>query len=426
MPRRSETGYEYFRVPLNAQQAELPVRNAKPSGGRRGMLLAEHGIRWRIRILLLLCSSVAALILGETVLGRIFPNEYYVWPPHLRRVFRPDPRYVPGVSGPSRFETNSLGLRGGEAAPFDTYRILAIGGSTTECEYLDQSKTWAYLLQETLNEAQHEQRVWVGNAGMNGKATRHHLVAMQYLPIEEMKINTVVLLVGVNDLQEYLDNPDFLSKPATEEQLLQETFKGGIRHPRPGERFYKRTATWRAWRRAKQNWFERVELRKLPDDNGEILETWREHRQHAGEIRSKLPDLAPGLEDYARNINRIIDLARQKSLRVIFATQPTMWRPDLSKKLTSLLWFGGIGDFQADSGKPYYSVEALAEGMHEYNDELLTVCRERNVECIDLSSMAKDTTVFYDDVHFNDSGARAVARVLASYILDLPPFAASR
>ena len=380
----------------------------------------------RARILLLLCSSVAGLLLGEAVLERVFPNEYYTWPPHLRRVFRTDPRYVPGVSGPSRFETNSLGLRADELAPNRSYRILAIGGSTTECEYNDQGKTWPYLLQETINQAQHAKRVWVGNAGMNGKATRHHLVAMQYLPMQKMKIDAVILLIGVNDFQEYLDNPDFLSKPAPKEQLLEETFKGGMRHPQPGERFYRRTGTWRAWRGAKQKWFERGEEKKLSDDNGKILETWREHRRHATEIRSNLPDLAPGLEDYARNINRIIDTAQQRSLRVIFVTQPTMWRPDLSKELTSLLWFGGIGDFQADSGKPYYSVEALAEGMHEYNDELLTVCRERNVECIDLSSMAKDTTVFYDDVHFNDSGARAVARVLASYILDLPPFAASR
>lgn len=155
----------------------------------------------RSRVVLLLCSSVAALLLGETILGQLFPNEYYVWPPHLGRVFRPDPRYVPGISGESRFEINSIGLRGDEIKPSHTYRILTIGGSTTECEYLDQSKTWPYLLQSTINERMHGQSVWVGNAGMNGRATRHHLAVMQYLPMKEMRIDTAVLLVGANDFQ---------------------------------------------------------------------------------------------------------------------------------------------------------------------------------------------------------------------------------
>lgn len=175
----------------------------------------------------------------------------------------------------------------------------------------------------------------------------------------------------------------------------------------------------------KEAWFQRVNQSKVPDDGGKILETWREHRRQAAEIRGELPDLAPGLEDYGRNINRIIDVAQQKSVRVIFMTQPTMWRPGLPKELASLLWFGGIGDFQAETGKPYYSAEALADGMRKYNELLLSICRQRNVECVDLSGMEKDTTVFYDDVHFNEGGARETASILATHVLNLPPFSDS-
>ena len=74
----------------------------------------------RIGTLLILGSSLTALLVGEAILGRVFPNEYYVWPPHLKRVFKPDPRYVPGISGKSRFEINSMGLRANSNPPTPT------------------------------------------------------------------------------------------------------------------------------------------------------------------------------------------------------------------------------------------------------------------------------------------------------------------
>jgi len=36
--------------------------------------------------------------------------------------------------------------------------------------------------------------------------------------------------------------------------------------------------------------------------------------------------------------------------------------------------------------------------------------------------MEKDTTVFYDDAHFNESGARKVAEALSKYLLKRDPF----
>ncbi len=104
-------------------------------------------------------------------------------------------------------------------------------------------------------------------------------------------------------------------------------------------------------------------------------------------------------------------------------TQPVMWKPGLSKPLNDLLWLGGIGNFQQEEGKEYYSVEALAIGMRMYNENLLKTCQMRQVECFDLASLLpKDITVFYDDAHFNESGAEKVAEAIAQYILQHKPF----
>jgi lysophospholipase L1-like esterase len=95
----------------------------------------------------------------------------------------------------------------------------------------------------------------------------------------------------------------------------------------------------------------------------------------------------------------------------------------LPPELEALLWLGGIGDFQKETGKPYYSAAALEQGMTAYNDTLLRVCRARQVECLDLAAkLEKDASVFFDDVHFNENGARRVAAELSRYLLERNPF----
>ncbi len=368
-------------------------------------------------LLLLLTSIITALLLCEIILRYTLPRHYYIWPPHIKTTFKPYENIMPGISGQALFKTNSLGLRGDELMPDHTYRILAIGGSTTECLYLDQEDAWPYLLQKKLNETMPGQNIWVGNAGMSGKTTRHHLAAMYFLPLEEMNIDAVILLVGVNDLTVMLSrnelyDSNFVPDHNSLENMVPETFIGG-NHPNPDDPIYKQTGIWLLLRKIK-----RIATREnVQDEAGYIYTTWREHRRNATEIIDTMPDLSSALKEYKRNIHKLIDIAQEKSVRLIVMTQPTMWRSGLPQDLEDLLWLGGIGEFQKESGKPYYSVEALENGMEAYNDSLLQVCRERHIECLDLASiLKKNTSVFYDDAHFNNSGARKVADVLSEYI----------
>lgn len=384
-----------------------------------------------LKFLLFSISTALALLVCEVVLQfvirSIHTKGYYLWPPNIKAVFKPSPDIMPGVSGNAELKTSSLGIRGDELTPQHTHRILAIGGSTTICGYLDQSETWTSLLQETLNRNAQKQCVWVGNGGMSGLNTNHHVMAVQYLPLRELKIDTVIILTGVNDLSRRLSNdksydPDYMSRPEAKSELLLQTFTGTydsyIEDP-----FYKRTATWQMLRRAKRL----MSRAHVEDECGKIYIAWREHRRQAAEIRDELPDLSSALKEYTRNLNKIIEIAQGKSIRLIFMTQPTMWKPSLPKELDALLWLGGVGDFQNDSGKPYYSAAALEKGMKAYNDTLLRVCWEKRIECIDLASMLEaDTTVFYDDVHFNESGARKVAEALSRYMIERSPFRESQ
>ncbi len=381
--------------------------------------------------LLLLCSAAAAVLVAEVSLRVIMPTHYYIWPPRLTQVFRPLQDVMPGISGESRFEINSEGIRGDELTSAHTYRILALGGSTTECLYLDQTEAWPHLVQDAINQRAPGHKVWVGNGGVSGRNTRHHLIAMRYLPFGDLKIDAIVLLVGGNDFlmrlsQGETDDAQFLTRPEAEDRLLHEALSGGSSLRRDGS-LLERTAVWQLVKQTRDQRMWRSDRAwqqaHVQDEAGKIYLTWREHRRNAGAIRDALPDLSVGIAEYESNIVKILDAAERRSIRVVLMTQPTMWRPDLPESLRRLLWLGGVGDFASETGMPYYSVEVLEKGMRLYNETLLKICREKAVECFDLASVLRmDTTVFYDDLHFNDIGALQVSRILAEYLLSRQPF----
>ena len=104
-------------------------------------------------------------------------------------------------------------------------------------------------------------------------------------------------------------------------------------------------------------------------------------------------------------------------------TQPTIWRDDLPRESLERLWVGGPPLNEPVEGGEYFTVDALARGMTQFNDAMLSVCRNRGIECIDLANeLQKDSSYFWDDVHYTDRGSRRVADIVAGHLLDAPPF----
>src|SRR6516164_4342452 len=112
-------------------------------------------------------SMIGALVLAELVLRVTLPeaNGWYVWPPDLDTRFELSASVFPGVASDPRLHVNSLGLRGSETPSGPVRRVIALGGSTTECLYLDQEKTWPALVERGWNERDATRRTWIGNAG---------------------------------------------------------------------------------------------------------------------------------------------------------------------------------------------------------------------------------------------------------------------
>lgn len=371
-------------------------------------------------VIAVLVGFFAATALSEGLLRWYLPTQdlYYVWPPRLNIVFRPDPDILPGVQGDARFVINSSGIRGDEFADDQDFRVLAIGGSTTECTYLDQAETWPSVLQNRLERVL-GRKVWVGNVGKSGMNTRDHILHTKYLLPQFPKIDAVLLLVGVNDFHlatsDTNNDPQSALRPEHEEKQRRRSF---ARIPAQGPWYHvSRTGLWRLISAGREATAVRALNPPVQTTTGEMYRTWRDHRRRAQTIVDDLPDLGPALDEYRRNLEATVGHVTQQGARLILITQPSMWWPDLGPSEQRLLWMGGIGQFQEGKAQGYYSVSALDRGMRQYNAVAMEVCRNHSLTCIDLPNLLpRDTSIFYDDVHFNESGSRTVADLVANHL----------
>ena len=375
-----------------------------------------------LAILMIVISLGLTLVAGEFVLRMLSPERYFVFPPGTERVNKPHPELMPGTSGEARFIINESGMRADPFPEDDRFKILAVGGSTTICSFLDQEETWTHLVQEKLSTA--GRKAWVGNVGRNGHNSRHHMLHVERLLDQHADLDLVIILVGVNDMSMRLKRDVNYRRlededPAYRDRLIYQTFSVFPLRDANNAFYFKNTEIYRLLRQVRRKIRYRKGNTQLEDAIGLAYQRRREFRADASTILNTLPDLSEALGEYQANLKRIIDLAQERDVQVVFLTQPYMWRKNLPDSLSRLLWLGGIGDFQIESGKPYYSVEALAEAMQTYNQTLLNVCRDRGVSCLDLEPLiAKDTTSFSDGVHFNEQGARTVADAVAGFLLE--------
>lgn len=385
-----------------------------------------------------LFAVVLSLVIAEVALRTVYPRSerYYVLEPLQTATLTPAPEHVSGVSRTAVYTTSSVGIRGPEFADTDEYRILAIGGSTTQNAYLDQSRTWTNVLATRLNERPDAPRTWSGDIGRSGHTARSHRLQFEFVPPGLPPIDAVVMLVGVNDLTialrqgfDYVAPPP-LSDPETRTAQMREAFLRvpGRLHDRTTmyqqERVaaFKRLAVYQLVRQARDR-FVQMRGGTSQDQFGATTTTWRNNRAAAGSLIDSLPDLGSQLDVYRAELEGITAIAAERGTRLVFMTQPTLWRDDLSPQETALLWLGGLGDFQSEPGHDYFTPGALDRAMDAYNRTMLEVCAASVAECFDLAAeLPADTTMFFDDVHFTERGSVRVAELLAQYLDARPPY----
>jgi lysophospholipase L1-like esterase len=376
----------------------------------------NRGLRGVVFRVAALVVSVGVALVGAELAIRIsgvLPDigAYYVWPPHARRILHPNPEIMPGIAGEARFYINNMGMRGDEYVPAaNQFRILTVGGSTTETTYLDQDETWAALIQQKLKKTVDGRDVWVGNVGKSGYSSVKYLLILQYLLPQLSDTDAVIVLAGVNDLSGAWKQRDLaLYDPEVDHgSKVRQTFWSD------SSLYCKTYTTFLAY-----SVMNRLTNAGLGiDETGSWVQDPRNQRRNASRFIDDMPaQFDRALERYEENIVSMGETVRKNSARIVFLTQPYAWRNDLPAEFNDLLWFGGNGRGE------YYSLEAMIQSLDAFNRRLLDTCRDHEFECVDLApELNGNLDCFYDDVHFNEAGAAKVADVVAAYMKARPPF----
>jgi lysophospholipase L1-like esterase len=143
---------------------------------------------------------------------------------------------------------------------------------------------------------------------------------------------------------------------------------------------------------------------------------WGAHSSRASgrkEERTFRPDRV--LPQYDRFIRRIADTCTAANLRCVFITQPTAYQPDVEPRLKNGFWMTPPNEsYTLDFG----SLTHLAK---LYNAYLVETARARHQVVCDVAADLRATAEnFRDDVHFTESGSRAVAKSLARCLAGHP------
>jgi lysophospholipase L1-like esterase len=345
----------------------------------------------------LLCfQALLAIALAEIALHIYNPLPFrvrgnrIVLPVHQRYLFHNDRA---SKLDPITIHTkNSLGFRGPDP-PHDFARrltVLTIGGSTTECLFLSDGKTWTDAIARRLQPSFPD--IWVNNAGLDGQSTYGHLILLRDF-VEALHPRVAVFLIGVNDIGLQASNPydTALTPPSSALRSAAVFVRDHSELAALGQNLF-RVA------RAKEEGFGhgQIDVRALP------------HLEHDdASTRATIAKFSAALPSFASRVAAIVDECRSHGIEPVLVTQPGLYGdtadPATGVDLSTLQVQG------AANGKLWWRVQEL------YNDVTRATARTRGVVLVDAArELPKDSRLFYDFMHFTNEGAAQLGDLVAS------------
>jgi len=286
------------------------------------------------------------------------------------------------LDSPIIYTRNSIGFRGEE--PPDNLNehlsIITVGGSTTECLYLSDDKTWSYLLGKRLKETFGP--LWLNNAGLDGHSTFGHIILLQDYLVE-LKPKIVLFLIGLNDIGstkcpifEKDDDPkDILARKSEVASFLLNSYR-----------------VIKA--KSKQLGHTIMNLQEAETISFSEEEIQKELTRYEKDY----------IKSYETRLLKIIEISRKNKIDPIFVTQPFLLG-DVVDEYTGIY----LGDIKHGEHSGIFSWRIL----DLYNRATKRIAEENDVFVIDLANkLPKNSEYFYDYLHYSNKGAVKISEIL--------------
>ncbi|HMJ57920.1 MAG TPA: hypothetical protein VK467_02210, partial [Gemmatimonadales bacterium] len=267
---------------------------------------------------------------------------YYVWPPGKRLEVRLDRDVFPDGERSVRFDVNADGERGGDVpSPDGLYRILATGGSATECYALDQPTSWPGALEGLLRtpdklHALGARRVHVGNIGRSYIGSAELDFVLERVLPQYRRLDAIVIMVGAGDVVQWLEEGAPPSLPPAHIPA------GRIFSRHPEQRFGWKPSQWALIEVGRRLRRSLLRPREVEERAGAWYATARRMRAEAKEIRTRVPDPAVMVDRFEHHFRRVLSRAKGHAERVIVARQP-WFEKDYTAAEAAHFWHAGLG-----------------------------------------------------------------------------------
>jgi lysophospholipase L1-like esterase len=347
-------------------------------------------------------ALTGALLIGvNTLVTPFLPASAPTLTPNYFRRVQFTSGLTPGMNGVQTITTDAKGYRTNrpidyEHKPAGAFRVFAIGGSTTEQIVLGDDKTWVSILAADL-ERRGARRVEAVNTGVSGLRAEHHLATLR--AIAGYQPDLVIVMMGLNDWNQHIRR-GAASRFVFFHDMVERL---DVRRSIMGQ-------AARAVRTLVSSGSGRDDPElKPPMDQREFLELGSPSLERRDRREFHPAAVAPDYEHHAREI---ASFCRSHGLRCMFVDQATAYHPGISAELMARLWM-------TPSKVDYtLSLENMGRIAELYNSTLHAIAQDSGTAFCGISRLAAPTTAFfYDDCHFNEPGARAVAAMLADCVL---------
>lgn len=302
---------------------------------------------------------------------------------------------------------NSLGFRGEELPkhPEKFVKIIAIGGSTTECFFNSEDKAWPQVMQAEWRKS--KPNVWVNNAGLNGHSSFGHQILLNDIVVK-LKPNIVLFLVGVNEMDR--SDLDQFEQRILNEQEVQMSYNGWIRNfflnlSKHSEVLNLVYNLQKAWKAQNQKIFIDKVIKLDPKNQLELP------NQVYQVVLANQKKYLPG---YRIRLLNLIQTCKKHGIKPVFLTQPFLLGEGVDPSTGTDLAKVMVG--KDLNGRLYW------QKLELYNQEMRKLCNEEKVDLIDVAKLLpKDSKYFYDYMHFSNTGSIAMGKLIASEAKRLIP-----
>lgn len=369
--------------------------------GSRGRKIAIRPIhKFGVGFVLLLIGYIGAdWLIGRLISASVATHNAHAFHPYLQNVPRP---------GHAEQHVNRWGFKGDDielAKPAGVYRIFVFGGSTVHCGTVPFEQSHVRLLEKKLKAHYPDRKLEVQNLGAEWHSSQHDVIKLMF-DAQEFSPDLVVMFHGINDLVRGLESDLFAEGPYRQD--YRHYFGAVSNLARPGK-----TAV-QFFNTAGGHWcsdfrFQQVRLAG-PEGNGlNGMLTMFFAKSTPVEITEW-----KSLPAFERNMRQFVRTAQEKQYQVLLATQPTLYRNDLSTTDQEVLVFAK--SHQHNHQHP--SLTSMTSGMQQFNDVTRQIAAESKVHFIDLEqAMPKTIEYMYDDCHYTAKGNELVAEQLSAAII---------